>query len=100
MTKDQFIRLVKLRGRLNYLKRLKAAMENNPQKRKAIQPSKQDYMKAAGHILLEILEKSEKQNNSLEAGKKDNQPMTDRDPLKNHRQPTSQRYIGRVKTNQ
>lgn len=56
MNKEQFIKSVKLKGKINYLKRLEAEMENNPQGKRTIQPSKQDYLKAAGQILSEMTE--------------------------------------------
>ena len=50
MNKGQFIKLVKFRGQINYLLRLKKAglVEK-------IKPDKQDYLKAAGQIFGEIL---------------------------------------------
>jgi hypothetical protein len=54
MNKEQFIKSVKIKGKLNYLYRLKA--ENDPQKRQAIKPDKQDYLKAAGQVLRKMFE--------------------------------------------
>lgn len=84
MTKKQFIRATKLRGRIIYLKRVKAAMEADPKKRPTIQPSKQDYLKAAGQILGEILTKSENQNLPAPEQEKETIPMINSDPKTNN----------------
>ena len=65
MNKEQFIKSVKLRGKVIYLKRLKAEMENNPQGKQMVQPSKQDYMKAAGQILREMFTGNNKEQNNF-----------------------------------
>lgn len=60
MSKEQFLKLVKIKGKINYLNRLKAEAENNPKQKPTVKADKQDYMKAAGQILGEMVEEPKK----------------------------------------